>query len=151
MVLCTVYYCNRPLVHFRFDSKIIRFSRFCRCYVPWLHANNLAPVTCISFFQNLIELVNSNSCPPLLVIHATYYLGIKWNWFSNCLLMNVMPFKSDSLSRVLCILYLQHYVIKFVSDLRQVCGFLRVLRFLPPIKTDCYDVTDILWKRRWTP
>ena len=29
---------------------------------------------------------------------------------------------------------IQHYVIKFVSDLRQVDGFLRVLRFLPPIK-----------------
>ena len=28
----------------------------------------------------------------------------------------------------------QHYVIKFVSDLRQVSGFLRVLRFPPPIK-----------------
>ena len=28
---------------------------------------------------------------------------------------------------------IQHYVIKFVSDLRQVCGFLRVLRFPPPI------------------
>jgi hypothetical protein len=28
----------------------------------------------------------------------------------------------------------QHYVIKFVSDLRQVDGFLRVLRFPPPIK-----------------
>ena len=28
----------------------------------------------------------------------------------------------------------QHYVIKFVSDLRQVCGFLRVLWFPPPIK-----------------
>ena len=28
----------------------------------------------------------------------------------------------------------QHYVIKFVSDLRQVGGFLQVLRFLPPIK-----------------
>ena len=28
----------------------------------------------------------------------------------------------------------QHYVIKFVSDLRQVYGFLRILRFLPPIK-----------------
>ena len=27
----------------------------------------------------------------------------------------------------------QHYVIKFVSDLRQVCGFLQVLRFSPPI------------------
>ena len=29
---------------------------------------------------------------------------------------------------------LQHYVIKFVSDMRQVGGFLRVLRFPPPIK-----------------
>ena len=28
----------------------------------------------------------------------------------------------------------QQYVIKFVSDLRQVCGFLRFLRFPPPIK-----------------
>ena len=28
----------------------------------------------------------------------------------------------------------QHYVIKFVCDLRQIGGFLRVLRFLPPIK-----------------
>jgi hypothetical protein len=27
-----------------------------------------------------------------------------------------------------------HYVLKFVSDLRQVGGFLRVLRFPPPIK-----------------
>jgi len=31
-------------------------------------------------------------------------------------------------------LYVQHYVIKFVSDLRQVGGFLRVLQFPPPIK-----------------
>ena len=29
---------------------------------------------------------------------------------------------------------IQHYVIKFVSDLRQVSGFLRVLRFPPSIK-----------------
>jgi hypothetical protein len=28
----------------------------------------------------------------------------------------------------------KHYMIKFVSDLRQVGGFLRVLRFHPPIK-----------------
>ena len=28
----------------------------------------------------------------------------------------------------------QHYVIKFLSDLRQVGGFLRILWFLPPIK-----------------
>ena len=29
---------------------------------------------------------------------------------------------------------IQHYVIKFVSDLRQVNGFLWVLHFHPPIK-----------------
>jgi hypothetical protein len=29
---------------------------------------------------------------------------------------------------------IQHYVIKFVNDLRQVGGFLRVFRFHPPIK-----------------
>ena len=29
---------------------------------------------------------------------------------------------------------MQHYVIKFVSDLRQVSGFLLVLLFSPPIK-----------------
>ena len=29
---------------------------------------------------------------------------------------------------------IQHYVIKFVSDLRQVGGFLWVLQFPPPIK-----------------
>jgi hypothetical protein len=30
----------------------------------------------------------------------------------------------------------QHYAIKFVSDLRQFCGFLRVLWFPPPIKQE---------------
>jgi hypothetical protein len=29
---------------------------------------------------------------------------------------------------------IQNYVIKFVSDLRQVCGFLWILQFPPPIK-----------------
>ena len=29
---------------------------------------------------------------------------------------------------------IQHHVIKFVSDLRQLGGFLRALRFPPPIK-----------------
>jgi len=29
---------------------------------------------------------------------------------------------------------IQHYVIKFVSDLRQLSGFLRVLWFPPPIR-----------------
>jgi hypothetical protein len=33
-----------------------------------------------------------------------------------------------------CELVVQHYVIKYVSDLRQVGNYLRALRFPPPIK-----------------
>jgi hypothetical protein len=36
--------------------------------------------------------------------------------------------------------------IKFVSDLRQVGGFLQVLWFPPPIKLVAHDITDILLK-----
>ena len=41
---------------------------------------------------------------------------------------------------------MQPYVIKFLSDLRQVCGFLRVLRVSSTNKTDCHDITEILFK-----
>jgi hypothetical protein len=42
---------------------------------------------------------------------------------------------------------IQHYVIKFFSDLRQVGGFLRVLRFPSPIKlTERTDIAEILLK-----
>jgi hypothetical protein len=41
---------------------------------------------------------------------------------------------------------IQHYVIKFVSDLRQIGGFLPLLRFPPPIKTDRHDIAEILLK-----
>ena len=40
---------------------------------------------------------------------------------------------------------IQHYVKKFVSDLRQVGSFRRVLRF-PPQITDHNDITEILLK-----
>ena len=40
----------------------------------------------------------------------------------------------------------QHYVIKFVDDLPQVGGFLRVLQLPPPIKTDHHDIAEILVK-----
>jgi hypothetical protein len=39
---------------------------------------------------------------------------------------------------------MQHYVIKFVRDLRQVGGFLRVIQFPPLNKTDLHDITEIL-------
>ena len=43
-------------------------------------------------------------------------------------------------------LWVRHYVMKFVSVLRQVGGFLQVLRFPPPIKlTATIDMTEILF------
>ena len=40
---------------------------------------------------------------------------------------------------------IQHYVIKFVSDLQQVGGFHRVLRFPPSIKmTATNEITEII-------
>ena len=44
---------------------------------------------------------------------------------------------------------IQHYVIKFVSDLRQVGGFHRILDIYPVSstnKTDLYDITEIVLK-----
>ena len=43
---------------------------------------------------------------------------------------------------------IQHYVIKFAGDLRQVVGFLLlVLQFTSTIKTDRHDITEILFKK----
>ena len=41
---------------------------------------------------------------------------------------------------------IQHYVIKFVGDLRQVGGFFRVLLISSTNKTDRHDITEILLK-----
>ena len=38
----------------------------------------------------------------------------------------------------------EHYVMMFVSDLRQVAVFLQVLRFPPPIKANRHDMTNIV-------
>ena len=37
-------------------------------------------------------------------------------------------------------------MIKFINDIRQVGGFLRVVRFPPPNKTDRHDITERLLK-----
>jgi hypothetical protein len=40
----------------------------------------------------------------------------------------------------------QYFVIKFVSDLWQVGGFLRILRFTSTNKTDCHELAEIVLK-----
>ena len=55
--------------------------------------------------------------------------------------MQSVPITNDVVSS-----NLEHYVIKFVRDLRQVGSFLCVLRFPPSKKTDRPDITETLLK-----
>jgi hypothetical protein len=51
--------------------------------------------------------------------------------------MQLVPISTNVVSSIPAhgeVYLIQHNMIKFVSDLRQVGCFLRVLRFLPPIK-----------------
>jgi hypothetical protein len=41
---------------------------------------------------------------------------------------------------------IQHYVIKFISDLRQVSGFFWVLQFSPPLKLTAMIYLKYCWK-----
>ena len=63
-------------------------------------------------------------------------LRLYGSWIYNYLCNQcVSQLKGVSSNPTHCEVYsIQHYVTKFVSDLRQVCGFSLVLRFLPPIK-----------------
>jgi len=58
-------------------------------------------------------------CPMLLPVSLDYPVLIISSLFESC--------TGEVYS-------IEHYVIKFVSDLQQVGGFLRVLLFPPPIK-----------------
>jgi hypothetical protein len=74
-----------------------------------------------------------HGCDGMVVgFTTTYATSVYRHWYCE--------FKSRSGRGV------QYYVIKFVSDLRQVGGFHRVLRFSSTNKTDRHDITDILLK-----
>jgi hypothetical protein len=63
--------------------------------------------------------------------------------------MQSVPIATDVVSSNLDQGEVYNTVITFVSDLRHVGGFLRVLRFPPPIKlTSTIDIVEILLKWR---
>ena len=89
-----------------------------------------------------MSCILDNHRGPVLWLHVRYARYWRHTWhvsdyaLSCTLPMQSMPIttKVMSLNTAHGEVYLiQHYVIKFVSDLMQVCGFLRVLQFPPPI------------------
>ena len=77
----------------------------------------------------------------LTVIIDTFILGtivrLYGIWIHNYLYMQSVHITTNAVSLNPThdeVYLIQNYVVKFVSDLRQVNGFLQVLRFHPPIK-----------------
>jgi hypothetical protein len=90
-------------------------------------------------YKSYLKVTKFNLSSLILVITTTlcfkwvYYMGPSWPWSYGSLIYNYLcnwccEFQ-PRLGRGV-----QYYVIKFVGDLRQVGGFLRVLRFIPPRK-----------------
>jgi hypothetical protein len=97
-------------------------------------------------FNNLERALWTSLGHSLLTMRLILHLGaVVVIGFKTTYIMQSVPITINVVSTNL-IQAIQHYVIKFVSDLRQVDGFLRVLQFPPPIKTDHHDITKILLK-----
>ena len=85
-----------------------------------------------------------------LLIFISKYQGPSWSWsygswIYNYIYMSSVPFTTNVVTSNPT-QAIQHYVIKFVSDLQQVSGFLRVLKIFSINKTDRQDITEILLK-----
>ena len=76
----------------------------------------------MTHFQNIMASLRRGR--DRMVVGFTTIYAISANHHSSC--------EFESLSDE--VYSIQHFVIKFVSDFQQVGGFLRVLRFPPPIK-----------------
>ena len=75
--------------------------------------------------------------------------GLSWSWSHGSWIYNYLSHRWLSplmlWVRTPLLQGVQHCMIKFVSDLRQVAGFLQILRFPSPTKLDCYDITEIFF------
>jgi hypothetical protein len=88
-----------------------------------------------------------NKVTGLSQLYTFTYKVPSWWWSHGSCSQCISPLKLWDSNLVHGEVYSkQHYIIKFVSDLRQVGGFLWELRFPPPNKTDHHDIAKILLK-----
>ena len=81
---------------------------------------------------------------PILANASWSYGRLIYNYLCNQCVSPLKVVKSNPVHDE--VYYIQHYVIKFVSDLRQVGGFLRVLQFIPPIKWYNWNIVEYVVK-----
>ena len=115
------------------------FSFHCQPGSQW-HRTLIVNALMGRWFVNNLSIY---STPPQLPMTKN---GPSWSWFYGSWINNyIVPVHVQSVpitTKVVSsnpvhgeVYSIQHYVIKFVSELRQAGGFLRVLRFPPPKKT----------------
>ena len=75
------------------------------------------------------------------------HIVVRFTTTGTCVICALLSIVASSNPTHVEVCSIQHYVIKFVSDLRQVSGLLQVLWFPPPMKlTAMNDIIEILLK-----
>jgi len=103
-----------------------------------------AEVNCVIRYNSYKYSLHSDLYPSFRNIfftcswsYGSWLYSYLWNqYLSQLTYVSLNPVHGDASS-------MQHYVIKFVSDLRQVSGFLRVLRFSPPIQLNSFQINNL--------
>ena len=96
---------------------------------------------CLILNDNLHIFFFSQNAAESIFFHAIYFCFVKQRQTTLA-----FPVYVTSQTPIHGEVYSIQHVIKFVSDLRRVSHFLRVLRFPPPIKLTCRDIAEILLK-----
>jgi hypothetical protein len=119
---------GRYNIFFYFYSKLAESSFLCRfpvesvnvlvCAMYFFSTNNFSHAQTL---YRMRSLCRSYECMNIVRINIGFFTGFK-------------KIKQRRISFFLGYLRMQHYVIKFVSDFRQIGGFLRVLQFPSQIK-----------------
>ena len=115
-------------------------------YIKFPHQNRMKGERQAQTTEPLVFFIYMSSPTSLLSfdgIHVVVYRGRRWS-FDLQLSVQSVPITTNVVSSNPVhgeVKSIQHYVIKFVSDLRHGGGF---LRFPPPKLTDRHDITELL-------
>ena len=87
--------------------------------------------------EKIKQKINNNNLMLLSLIMHDLHIAIERLGHRDRMIVHVLSayhhWRCEFESRSVDVYSIQHYVIKFVRALRQVVGFLRILRFPPPI------------------
>jgi hypothetical protein len=137
-----------PWNYIKKTSNVYIFTKFLWCnniFQITKEARSLQKQFFFIFYKLLHTCITRNNKTYIITLHSwnvaqdivycCFFLSCYLVWFDFwCFDATFSSILAISWRPVLVVEEAQHYVIKFVSDLRQIGGFLQVLRFPPPMK-----------------